>query len=40
MKKQIRRIKAYPLNYLLARVTKENIHEEVDIGAPAGKEVW
>ncbi|HET6342106.1 MAG TPA: AbrB/MazE/SpoVT family DNA-binding domain-containing protein [Gemmatimonadota bacterium] len=25
---------------LLNRVTKENLHEEVDIGPPVGREVW
>jgi antitoxin MazE len=30
----------YSLEDLLARVTKKNLHSEVDFGAPAGKEVW
>lgn len=30
----------YSLQDLLARVTKENLHAEVDFGAPVGKEVW
>lgn len=29
----------YDLDDLLARVTPENIHEEVDFGAPVGKEM-
>lgn len=28
------------LDSLLAGVTKENIHTEVDFGKPAGREVW
>lgn len=28
------------LEDLLARVTDENLHQEVDFGAPVGKEVW
>lgn len=28
------------LDDLLARVTKDNIHGEVDTGPPAGREVW
>jgi len=28
------------LEELLAKVTDENIHREVDMGAPVGKEVW
>ena len=30
----------YTLEDLLARITKENIHAEVDTGSPTGKEVW
>jgi antitoxin MazE len=30
----------YTLDQLLARVTKKNIHGEVDTGGPVGKEVW
>ena len=30
----------YSLEELLARVTKSNLHSEVDFGAPVGKEVW
>lgn len=28
------------LDDLLARVTKDNIHGEVDTGSPTGREVW
>ena len=28
------------LDDLLARVTKDNIHSEVETGPPAGREVW
>ena len=31
---------AYSLEELLARVTKKNLHSEVDFGLPVGKEVW
>jgi antitoxin MazE len=30
----------YSLEDLLARVTKKNLHSEVDSGAPVGNEVW
>ena len=30
----------YSLEELLARVTKTNLHSEVDFGLPVGKEVW
>jgi antitoxin MazE len=30
----------YSLEDLLARVTKKNLHSEVDFGLPVGKEVW
>ena len=30
----------YSLDELLARVTKNNLHAEVDFGAPVGKEAW
>ncbi len=30
----------YSLDELLARVTRNNLHSEVDFGAPVGKEVW
>ena len=30
----------YSLEELLAQVTKDNLHSEVDFGAPVGKEVW
>lgn len=28
------------LNQLLEKITPENLHEEIDWGAPVGKEVW
>lgn len=28
------------LEEMLARITPENLHDEVDWGAPVGKEVW
>ena len=31
---------AYDLDELLSRVTKRNLHAEIDTGAPVGKEVW
>lgn len=30
----------YSLEDLLARVSKKNLHSEVDFGAPMGREVW
>jgi antitoxin MazE len=30
----------YSLEALLARVTEENIHTEIDTGEPVGKEIW
>lgn len=30
----------YTLDELLAGITSENLHEEVDWGEPAGKETW
>ena len=30
----------YSLEEMLARVTKKNLHSEVDFGLPVGKEVW
>lgn len=30
----------YSLEELLARVTKQNLHSEVDFGLPVGKEAW
>jgi len=32
--------KEYTLDDLLAKVTPENIHKEVDFGKPVGKEIW
>jgi antitoxin MazE len=30
----------YSLEELLAKVTKKNLHSEIDFGKPVGKEVW
>ena len=30
----------YVLDDLLAGVTKQNVHAEIDTGVPVGKEVW
>lgn len=30
----------YSLEELLAKVTKHNLHSELDCGKPVGKEVW
>ena len=32
--------KKYSLSTLLAQVTEENQHSEVQTGAPVGKEIW
>jgi antitoxin MazE len=34
------REKKYKLEDLLKGITKDNLHEEVDLGSPQGKEVW
>jgi antitoxin MazE len=34
------RQKAYALGDLLKGITSKNLHEPVDFGLPAGKEVW
>ena len=30
----------YTLEKLLSGVTKDNIHNEIDMGKPVGKEIW
>lgn len=30
----------YSLDQLLDRVTPENIHDEANVGAPVGQEIW
>lgn len=37
--KPVRAVK-YSLSWLLLKVSDDNIHYEVDTGAPAGREVW
>lgn len=32
--------KTHSLSSLLAQVTEENIHSEVETGTPVGKEIW
>ncbi|MGV0027090.1 AbrB/MazE/SpoVT family DNA-binding domain-containing protein [Phormidesmis priestleyi] len=34
------RRKKYTLDELLEGMTLENVHEEVDLGAPIGNEIW
>ena len=34
------RQKTYDVNALIKGITKENLHQVVDFGAPAGNEVW
>jgi len=34
------RRKEYDLDELLAGITRENLHGEVDFGGPVGKEAW
>ncbi len=34
------RRKSYKLDELIVGITKGNLHEPVDSGAPVGKEVW
>ena len=33
-------VKPYTLNDLLAQVTDENLHNEIDFGQPVGDETW
>jgi len=32
--------KEYSLDDLLAGVSEDNLHDEIDTGAPVGKEIW
>ena len=32
--------KEYKLDDLVRRITRENLHKEVDFGGPVGNEVW
>lgn len=32
--------KVYRLDSLLAQITPENIHSEIDTGLPVGREIW
>jgi antitoxin MazE len=34
------RRKEYDLGELVMRISRENVHEEVEFGGPVGKEVW
>ena len=34
------RQKTYDVNVLIQGITKENLHQTVDFGAPRGKEAW
>ena len=34
------RKRTYDLQAMLAQITPENLHEEIDWGPPQGKEVW
>ncbi len=34
------RNKAYDINVLFNRITRENLHKAVDFGSAVGKEVW
>jgi antitoxin component of MazEF toxin-antitoxin module len=37
---EARKEQEYSLEQLLERVTRKNLHAEVDSGTPAGKEIW
>ena len=39
-KKNVPQRKKYTLAEMLSRVTPENLHSEVDLGPPAGREEW
>jgi len=30
----------FTLKELLRKVTKDNLHKEIDLGGPAGREIW
>ncbi|MGO9603211.1 MAG: AbrB/MazE/SpoVT family DNA-binding domain-containing protein [Candidatus Binataceae bacterium] len=34
------RRKEYDLDELVTAITPENLHDEIDVGRPVGKEVW
>lgn len=34
------RARAFRLQDLLSEVTKENLHDQVEVGAPRGREIW
>jgi antitoxin MazE len=34
------RPRRYRLQDMVKRITKENMHEEIDLGPPVGREVW
>ena len=34
------RRKEYDLDELLKKITRKNVHQEVEFGRPAGKETW
>ena len=38
--KEAETAKKYSLDELLEKVTPDNIHEEINLGKPRGKEVW
>lgn len=35
-----RRRQKYRLNDLIKRMTKENMHDDIDFGRPVGREAW
>ena len=37
---EIAKAKKYSLEKLVSCISAENIHEEIDWGAPVGKEIW
>ena len=39
-KKNVPQRKKYTLTEMLAKVTPENLHSEVDLGPPVGREEW
>ena len=34
------RARAFRLQDLLSEVSKENLHDQVEVGAPQGREIW
>ena len=38
LKPHLRRV--YPLEDLVKQITPQNVHDEIDVGGPTGREAW